>query len=81
MFAIAYGASVQEIYLYAYSFALEKGIKCLQQDTAIAMWRLLFSARPHPWPLLDAWCAFLEEHHNYAISKDTWSQLLDFSKV
>jgi DCN1-like protein 1/2 len=45
--------SFQEIYIFAWGFSLEKGVKCMQQDTAIAMWRLLFGARP--WPLLDAW--------------------------
>jgi hypothetical protein len=45
--------TVQEIYVYAYGFTLEKGIKCLPQEVAIEMWRLLFSA--HPWPLLESW--------------------------
>ena len=31
-------------------FTLEKGKKCLPQEVAIEMWRLIFS--PHPWPLL-----------------------------
>ena len=39
--------------MFAYAWGLEKGVKCMQQDTAIAMWRLLFAARP--WPLLEAW--------------------------
>ena len=26
-------------------------------------------------------CEFLEAHHNRAVSKDTWMQLLDFSRV
>lgn len=47
---------VQEIYVYAYGFTLEKGIKCLPQEVAIEMWRLLFSA--HPWPLLESWYVF-----------------------
>ena len=66
----------QEVYTFAYLFSREKGQKCVQLDMAIPMWQLLFSA--HPWPLLDAWCNFLEIHHKHAISKDTWSQLLDF---
>ena len=51
----------------------------MPQDTAISLWRLLFSVKP--WPLLDAWCAFLEQHHNRAVSRDTWIQLLDFCRV
>ena len=44
---------LQEIYGYAYGFTLEKGKKCLPQEVAIEMWRLIFS--PHPWPLLESW--------------------------
>jgi hypothetical protein len=59
---------------------LQKGQKCVQQDTAIAMWELLLSGQ-RAWPLLEEWCEFLRKHHNRAISKDTWTQLLDFIKV
>ena len=69
----------QEIYNYAYGFACEKGQKCLQLDTALAMWHLLFAEQG--WPLVKSWCDFLEANHKHAISKDTWSQLLDFAKI
>ena len=72
-------ARAQEIYNFAYLWSREKGQKCVQLDMATAMWRLLFSAQP--WPLCDAWCAFLEKHHGRAISRDTWVQLLDFVRV
>jgi len=67
-----------EVYRYAFGFATEKGQKSLALDTAFAMWRLLFD--DGKWPLLDHWCDFLTEHHNKAISRDTWNQLLEFSK-
>ena len=44
---------MQDVYNYAYGFTLEKGIKCLPQEVAIEMWRLLLSA--HSWPLLESW--------------------------
>lgn len=69
----------QEVYNYAYGFACEKGQKCLQLDTAIAMWQLLFAEQG--WPLINLWCQFLEANHKHAISKDTWSQLLDFARI
>lgn len=67
----------REVYNYAYDFSREPGQKCVQLETALAMWQLVFSVRP--WKLLTAWCNFLTEHHRRAISKDTWAQLLDFA--
>ena len=72
-------ATFCEVYKYAYGFACEKGQKCLQLDTAVAMWQLLFGEQG--WPLAKRWCSFLEANHKLAISKDTWSQLLDFTKL
>ncbi|EFJ37554.1 hypothetical protein SELMODRAFT_403971 [Selaginella moellendorffii] len=68
----------REIYNFAFNWAKEKGQKSLALDTALGMWRLLFNE--HPWPLVEPWCQFLQAKHNKAISKDTWSQLFEFSK-
>ena len=46
---------MQDVYNYAYGFTLEKGIKCLPQEVAIEMWRLLLSTQS--WPLLESWSA------------------------
>mmetsp|Transcript_28788 Transcript_28788/g.81081 ORF Transcript_28788/g.81081 Transcript_28788/m.81081 type:complete len:248 (-) Transcript_28788:139-882(-) len=72
-------AKFREIYIYAFNFSREKGQKCLQLETALGMWQLLFTERP--WALLADWSEFLQTHHNRAISKDTWTQLLDFVKA
>ncbi|KAL8171034.1 hypothetical protein V2J09_022838 [Rumex salicifolius] len=68
----------REIYNFAFGWAKEKGQKSLALDTAIGMWQLLFAEKN--WPLIDHWCQFLQDHHNKAISRDTWSQLLEFIK-
>jgi DCN1-like protein 1/2 len=69
----------REIYNFAFAWAREKGQKSLALETAIGMWRLLFAERH--WPLIDHWCQFVQVRHNKAISRDTWSQLLEFVKT
>lgn len=44
------------------------------------MWQLLFSEE-RAWPLVEAWCEFLQKHHNRAISRDTWVQLFEFARA
>ncbi|KAJ9562684.1 hypothetical protein OSB04_007844 [Centaurea solstitialis] len=68
----------KEIYNFAFGWAKEKGQKSLALDTAIGMWQLLFEEKQ--WPLVDHWCQFLQARHNKAISRDTWSQLLEFAR-
>ena len=69
----------REIYNFAFAWAKEKGQKSLALDTAIGMWQLMFAEKV--WPLVEHWCDFLQARHNKAISRDTWSQLLEFSKT
>ncbi|GAB2276350.1 hypothetical protein Dimus_011080 [Dionaea muscipula] len=69
----------REIYNFAFAWAKEKGQKSLALDTAIGMWQLLFDERK--WPLIEHWCQFLQVRHNKAISRDTWSQLLEFVRL
>ena len=60
---------------------LQKGQKCVQLETALGMWHLLFS-EDRSWQYLEDWVDFLQTHHAHrAISKDTWVQLFEFVKV
>jgi len=68
----------KDTYEYAFSFSREKGQKSLLLDTAVGMWKLLFSI--YKWPLCDQWCDFVETNHKKAITKDTWFQLYEFAK-
>lgn len=69
-------ARFRKIYNFAYLISREKGQKCVHQDVALEMWRILLP--PKRWPRIEQWCAFLTEKHNRAVSRDTWSQLLEF---
>ncbi|KAL4597884.1 hypothetical protein ACB092_11G020300 [Castanea dentata] len=69
----------REIYNFAFGWAKEKGQKSLALDTAIRMWQLLFAEKQ--WPLVEHWSQFLQARHNKAISRDTWSQLLEFART
>ncbi|CAN6545627.1 unnamed protein product [Malus baccata var. baccata] len=69
----------REMYNFAFGWAKEKGQKSLALDTAIGMWQLLFAEKQ--WPYVEHWCQFLQARHNKAISRDTWSQLLEFARA
>ncbi|KAL1925284.1 uncharacterized protein VTP21DRAFT_167 [Calcarisporiella thermophila] len=68
-------AIFKEVYHFTFTFGRSEGQKSLPLDIAIEFWRLLLAGR---FQHLDLWIQFLEEKHKKAISKDTWSLLLDF---
>lgn len=68
----------KEVYEYSFTFSKELNQKSLPLETAVAMWKVLLTDR---WSLVDEWCDFLTAEHNKAITHDTWSQALEFSRA
>eukprot|EP00667_Euglena_gracilis_P011704 EG_transcript_11963 len=50
--------------------------KVLDLETACDLWALLFTGRC-VW--LPQWLAFVREHHRKAVTRDVWTQFLDFA--
>jgi DCN1-like protein 1/2 len=74
----------KEVYEYSFAFAKEDNHKSLALESACALWKVLLggddaSGRAR-WALVDEWCDFLTEKHGKAITRDTWSQALEFSR-
>lgn len=67
----------KEVYEFSFNFSKELNQKSLPLETAAAMWKVLLTDR---WALVDEWCDFLAAEHNKAITHDTWSQALEFSR-
>ena len=70
----------KKVYMFTFKFSLEPGARNLPTDTALELWKLLlpFSG----WTLYEDWIQLVIEqsaHPKYrAVTKDLWSQLLDF---
>jgi DCN1-like protein 1/2 len=81
----------EKVYEYTYGFARREGQKSLALENALAFWDLILPASPtfqregsdgsftqHQFEL---WKRFLSEQTGgRAVSKDTWTQFLDFTK-
>lgn len=72
-------ATSREIYNYAFAWAKDKGQKWLTLETAVGLWQLILGQRK--WPLLEHWCTFVQERYKRSVSKDTWTQLFEFTRV
>ncbi len=81
----------EKVYEYTYAFARQEGQKSLALENALAFWDLILPASPtfkkegsdgtFTQHQLDLWKKFLSEHTGgRAISKDTWTQFLDFTR-
>ena len=79
------------MYDFTFGWAKEKTHKSLALDSAVAMWQLLLMPR---WPLTEQWLEFIQSQGQSesqgitgrqmptkAVTKDTWSQVADFSRV
>ncbi|XP_064478114.1 DCN1-like protein 3 [Ornithodoros turicata] len=73
-------ARFRDLYRFTFKFGLEAGQRVLPTDTAIQLWRLVFSENP---PLvLERWLAFLETHPEVrGITSDTWNMFLHFAET
>ncbi|PWN41468.1 DUF298-domain-containing protein, partial [Ceraceosorus guamensis] len=85
------GGLFARVYDWVYAYARDEGQKSLKLDTAIAFWRLLLPISPSyaregssgrfTARQLDLWEKYLtNETGGRAISKDTWTLFLDFTK-
>lgn len=54
------------------------GTKVLDCETACDLWGVLFRGR---FSLLDHWTAFVRDRYKRAISRDIWTQFLDFTSL
>ncbi|SNX82630.1 related to DCN1 - scaffold-type E3 ligase [Melanopsichium pennsylvanicum] len=81
----------EKVYDYTYGFARREGQKSLALENALAFWDLILPASPtfqregsegtFTQMQLELWKKFLQEQTGgRAISKDTWTQFLDFTK-
>eukprot|EP00898_Chlorokybus_atmophyticus_P003746 jgi/Chlat1/4372/Chrsp29S04521 len=67
-----------QFYSFAHFALRESGQKSITVDAAVDAWRFVLAGR---FRLINRWCAFVKSHHRFAVSEDTWRQVLDFSRI
>ena len=72
----------RKVYNFTFKFSLEPGARNLPMDTALELWKLLLPLSG--WSLHEEWINLVAELNgnpkHRAVTKDLWSQLLDFMK-
>lgn len=71
-------ATFRAVYSFAFGFGREGTAKAVVSDVAVALWALLLPGR---WHAADAWLSFFPTAGLKAVSKDTWTQVLEFSRT
>jgi len=66
----------RDFYLFTFNFAKNPNQKSLELDLALAYWGIVLKGR---FKHLDMWIQYVQDNHKRAITKDTWTLLLDFS--
>ena len=67
----------KQVFEYSFDFAKDETHKSLPLETACGMFHVLLADR---WPLCADWLEFLQKEHNKPVTRDTWTQTLEFSK-
>ncbi|CAI5532333.1 unnamed protein product [Closterium sp. Naga37s-1] len=70
------GRTFRVFYKFVFFLSREQGQKGVDVATAVEAWRFALAG---VFPLVDSWCDFVPLHQRYAVSEDTWQQVLDFS--
>ncbi len=72
------GQAFRSFYDYTYGFGRDEGQKNVALETAVALWGIVLAGR---FPHLEEWCEFVTSKGLRVVTKDLWSQLLEFVKV
>jgi len=65
----------REVYIFAFNYSKEPAQRSLPLEIAVPLWTLLLKDK---FFFLEEWCTFVQKIGK-AISKDTWSLILDFA--